>query len=163
MREALDAQLRYQRALTQPVSPRVRDRVAGIGERVERAVALCWRVAVQGANLERVLATLESVPDLRLRVATLERIGPAGAAGTGVAASLRAQLESVERLLEACAQAHERLEALGAELDSVVARAVELSFGTDEHDELGQLERRMDGLVSDMEALARVVDHARDP
>lgn len=119
-------------------------------------------MAVQGDNLEGVLADLESASDLRLRLATLERIGTASGADAGVAESLRGQLQSIERIMAVREDLRGRLAALDADLDRVVARTVELSFGEDEHGELVELERRMDHLVTDMEALRRVVDHTPD-
>jgi hypothetical protein len=161
VRDALDAQLRYQRARGERGPEELRERLAALGARVGAAVGECWRLAVQGAELERLLAALEPLSELELRLVTLERIGPSSGADAGVAESLRRQLRSTERITAVRDDVHEHLAVLGLNLEQVVARAVELSFGTDEYGELGQLERRMDGLVADMEALRRVVDHSR--
>jgi hypothetical protein len=158
VREALDAQVRYRRAIRNARAGAIRERLTEIGNRVDDGVGECWRIASRGNELDLALRQLESPRQLRFRLETLERAGAAGGANAVVAESLRNQMRSTERVIAVGNDARERLSILDARLDEAVARAVELSLRAGDAVELGGLEGDVDALVADMEALRQALD-----
>jgi len=157
VREALDAQLRYQRAVGNADAGAIRERMVDIGGRVDDGVDECWRIASRGHELYLALSQLEPLRDLRARLQSLTRAG-AGGVNDRVADSLRAQIASTERILRVAEDTAERLRLLDARLDEAVARAVELSLRAGDVVELGGLGSDVDSLVQDMEALRQALE-----
>lgn len=158
VREALDAQLRYRRAIGNASAGAIQERLTDIGRRVDDGVNECWRIASRGHELDLALRQLESPRQLRFRLETLERAGATGGANAVVAESLRNQMRSTERIMAVGSDARERLSVLDARLDEAVARAVELSLRAGDAVELGGLESDVDALVADMEALRQALE-----
>ncbi len=158
VREALDAQVRYQRAIGNARAGPIRDRLTEIGRRVEDGVAECWRIAVQGHELQDALRQLEPAPELERRLELLRGREVPGTATASVAQSLRNQLRSTLRIAEVANDAADRLRVLDARLDEAVARAVELSLRAGSAGDLTGLESDVDALVADMEALRQALD-----
>ncbi len=158
VREALDAQVRYRRAIGNATPGAIQERLTDIGHRVDEGVEECWRIARRGNELDLALRQLESRRQLRFRLETLERAGATGGANAVVAESLRNQLRSTERIMAVGSDARERLSILDARLDEAVARAVELSLRAGDAVELGGLESDVDALVADMEALRQALE-----
>jgi hypothetical protein len=156
VREAQDAQARYDQAVAGADRGAIRERLADIGRRIDDGVRECWRIASQGDALDRALASLEAPDQVRRRLWEVEQRG--GGASQGVAQSLRAQLASTERIGAVAADARERLRLLDARLDEAVARAVELSLRAGDAGELRGLDSDVDALVADMEALRQALD-----
>ena len=157
--EALDAQGRYRRAVGNADRGAIRERLADIGLRIDDGVRECWRIASQGDALDDALRSLEPPDQLRGRLADVQRRG--GASSEGVAQSLRAQIQSTERIRGVAADARDRLRLLDARLDEAVARAIELSLRAGDAGELRGLGSDVDALVADMENLRQALDEAR--
>jgi hypothetical protein len=157
VRDALDSQVRFRRAITNASTGAIRDRLTDIGRRVDDGVEECWRIASHGHALDEALRNLDPPDEIRARLGQLGPVSP-GSTNERVAQSLRAQLQSTERIAAVAADARERLRILDARLDEAVARAIELSLRAGEAVELGGLDSDVDALVADMEALRQALD-----
>jgi len=154
--EAQRAQQRFDQAVEGAPAGPVSERLAAIGARVEDAVRECWRSARRGQELEDALAQLERPERLRQSLARAEAQGQGD-----VAAALRAQLDTAERLERVAADAGDRLQLMDARLDEAVARAVELSLRAGDPVELGGLGSDVDSLVTELEALRRGLEEVQ--
>lgn len=184
VREALDAQRRYGRAVATAAAGPLRDRLHEIGARIEEGVRECYRIARRGAALEGGLSALDAgaaerqlaglidslpqnaQPELRRAQAAGEGIA-AAAEGAGVDTNhvqtmeaLEAQVASARRLGVVAQDARDRLSLLDARLDEAVARAVELSLRAEDVAELGGLGGDVEELVGEMESLRVALDEA---
>jgi hypothetical protein len=184
VREALDAQRRYRRALSTATAGPLRDRLTEIGARIDQGVHECYRVARRGAALEGGLSSLDA-DAARAQLTALVDTLPHGArrelaraqgAGehladaaeqAGVDANhvqtieaLEAQVASADRLAAVAQDARDRLSLLDARLDEAVARAVELSLRAEDVAELGGLGGDVETLVGEMESLRVALEEA---
>jgi hypothetical protein len=154
VREALDAQTRFARAVGGAEGGPIRDRLQSIGARIDDGVGECWRIAVRGQELEAALAQLVPAGEVEQRIAAL-RSQPLNATSEGLVEALEGQAESYRRIQGTAVDARNRLEILEARLDEAVARAVELSLQTADSAELGGLQADVHAVVDEMEALRR--------
>ena len=184
VREALDAQSRYRRAVATAAEGPLRERLLEIGQRIEQGVRECYRIARRGAALEgglsaldadhaakQLSALIESLPSdaqaaLRKARDGGKELAPA-AEGAGVDANqvqtleaLEAQMASAGRLSVVAQDARDRLSLLDARLDEAVARAVELSLRAEDVAELGGLGGDVEELVTEMESLRVALEEA---
>jgi hypothetical protein len=157
VREALDARVRYRRAIGNTIPGPLRERLEGIGGRVDEAVQESWRIARHGDELEDSLRSLDPADELRRRLELIREPAP-GSAGANVAESLHNQLRATERITAVAQDARERLRVLDARLDEVVARAVELSLQADDTGDFRGVQGDVDALLRDMEALRQALD-----
>ena len=140
VREALDAQRRYRKAVSAANPGPLRDRLVEIGERIDDGVGECWRVARRGDALVDAIGNLDAG-----RRAQRARGGQAGRranrsdAQQGTVKALQAQVDSADRLIEVAQDAQDKLGCSNARLDEAVARAVELSITAEDVGELGGL------------------------
>jgi hypothetical protein len=190
VREALDAQKRYGRAIATESPGPLRDRLTEIGERLDAGVQECYRIARRGAALESGLASLDTgvawtdlmreLESFRIPVPLRERIQKgesirdradlagglrdAGVSEDGMEMleALQAQVLSAQRLSSVAQDARQRLQLLDARLDEAVARAVELSLRADDVTALSGLGGDVDSLVGEMESLRLALDEAGD-
>jgi len=184
VREALDAQRRYGRAVATAAAGPLRDRLHEIGARIEEGVRECYRIARRGAALEGGLSAVDAGAAERQLAGLIdslpEKVQPelrrAQAAGEGIAAAakaagvdanhvqtmeaLEAQVASARRLGVVAQDARDRLSLLDARLDEAVARAVELSLRAEDVAELGGLGGDVEDLVGEMESLRVALDEA---
>ncbi len=158
VREALDAQRRYRRAVSASNEGPMRDRLIEIGERVDAGVDECWRIARRGDALQDAIANLD-VPNARAELEAAKRASRDDANDATVQ-SLQAQVDSADRIIEVAQDAQDKLRLLDARLDEAVARAVELSIQADDVAELGGLGSQVDDVVSDMETLRVSLEEA---
>ena len=165
VREALQAQTRYQQAVTSASPGPLRDRLASIGTRIEEGVRACWRIAQKGQALERAFGTL-NVESVQRQIAEIEQHEgrtPAGSDLEQTLAALKGQLASAERIAGTARGARDRLRLLGERLDEAAARAVELSVQADEVSDLTGLGSDVDALVSEMESLRQALEETSGP
>ena len=161
VREALDAQKRFDQAVAAAGDGPVRDRLETIGGRVADGVAESWRIAVRGEELEKALYQLDSVEQVERRIAGLrrERRTPTS---ERLIDSLRSQVETYRRIEQTAADARARLQLMDARLDETVARAVELGLQPGSVAALephpGGLGQEVEDIVTEMEALRRGLD-----
>ena len=161
VREALQAQSRFDSVVRSADTGPLRDRLAEIGARIADGVRECWRIARRGDALEDALTALD-VPSTQRELAAVEREqarqGAPGSSLEGTAQSLRAQLSSAQRMAAVANEARDRLRLLDARLDEAVARATELSLQTGNDVDLRGLGTDVDRLVEDMEALRSALE-----
>ncbi len=161
VREALDAQRRYGKAVRSADPGPLRDRLAEIGERIDAGVQECWRVARRGDALVDAIGNLggESVAGELQRAKAAARATP-GEAQDETVEALQAQYDSYERLAKVARDAQERLQVLDARLDEAVARAVELALRAEDVGELQGLGGDVESLVGDLENLRLGLEEA---
>jgi hypothetical protein len=184
VREAVDAQGRYRRAVATAAQGPLRDRLNEIGEGIEQGVHECYRIARRGAALEGGLSALDAGAAEKQLAALINSLpGPAQeelwrahGAGKDIAAAaekagleshqiqtieaLEAQVASAGRLGTVAQDARDRLSLLDARLDEAVARAVELSLRAEDVAELGGLGGDVEDLVNEMESLRVALEEA---
>jgi hypothetical protein len=158
MREALDAQRRYRKAVSASSEGPMRDRLIEIGERVDAGVEECWRIARRGDALVEAISNLD-VPNARAELEQAKKESRDDAKDPTVQ-SLQAQLDSADRIINVAQDAQDKLRLLDARLDEAVARAVELSIQAEDVGELGGLGGQVDDVVSDMETLRVSLEEA---
>jgi hypothetical protein len=184
VREAVDAQNRYRRAVGSAAAGPLRDRLDEIGQGIEQGVHECYRIARRGAALEGGLSSLDAASAEKQLAALInslpgelqEQLWRAHGAGKGVAGAaeevgldenhvqtieaLEAQVASAGRLGTVAQDARDRLSLLDARLDEAVARAVELSLRAEDVAELGGLGGDVEDLVNEMESLRVALEEA---
>ncbi len=163
VREALQAQARFQEAVGAAREGPLRDRLSEVEQRLDTGVRECWRIARNAQSLSDARRAI----DVARITAELTRIGEnaseswaAGSALARTAESLEAQLESAGRLDRTVSDAESRLRLLDTKLDEAVTRAIELSAQTSEGGDLEGLEGDVDSVVTDMEALRQALEEA---
>ena len=129
VQEALQAQARYQRAVSGVAAGPLRERLDDVGRRIEEATLECWRVARRGESLEDAVSALDGV-------------------GTRAPTDVAAKV----------AEAHEQLARLEAALGQAAATAVALSTRNAASTEAAVLGDDVDRLVNDLVALHSALD-----
>ncbi len=159
VREALDAQRRYRKAVAAANPGPLRDRLVEIGERIDEGVQECWRVARRGDALVDAIGNLDPAGARRELDAAKQaaKLNPSDNAKATVEA-LESQAASADRLIGVASEAQDELRLLDARLDEAVARAVELSIRAEDVGELGGLGGDVETLVSDLETLRVSLD-----
>lgn len=157
IREALDAEQRFARAIDSTGAGPLRERLGDIGARVAEGVRECWRIANRGQQLEDALGQLGSIDQLTERLRALES-APPSPTNERLASALRAQTDTYRRIERTAIEARDRLQLLEARLDETVARAVELSLRAGDPIELGGLDDDVTSVVAEMEALRKGLD-----
>lgn len=166
VKDAQEAQARFDRTVRMTHDGPIKDRLAMIGKRIADGVVECWRIARHGDTLQSALDSFnrdEIEADLRgvndemrdatdARRSTLQRTREA----------LIAQQQSHERLTAVWHDARDRLQVLNAQLDEAVARAVELSVHTSDINALTPLTDDVESLVGDLESLRLGLEEAGD-
>jgi hypothetical protein len=154
VREALDAQRRYRKAVASANPGPMRDKLVEIGERVDDGVEECYRIAKRGDALVDAIDNLDAVSARKdLETAKAAARATPGDAQEGTVKALQAQVDSADRLISVARDAQDKVRLLDARLDEAVARAVELSIRADDVGQLGDVGGDIDGLVSEMESL----------
>jgi hypothetical protein len=130
-----------------PLQARLRD----LGAQLDAGVLAVWRVATQIATVDRVAATLD--PD---RITADLKQARRSDAPADVVATLQARFAATQRVLNGRDELHVRLEVLGAQLDTAVARCAELALtsGTTAVGEIDGLEQDLAAVVGQLDALA---------
>ena len=157
--EAMDARQRYRQALDTAAAGPLRSRLTAIGERLDDGVEETWRIARRGMALESALRQLEDPG------AVAERLGQARRAGADqrIIDSLKAQLDTTDRIAQVAADARQRLQLLDARLDEAVARAVELSLNADDAQDLLGVGSDVEAVVGEMESLRQALEETHRP
>jgi hypothetical protein len=154
VRDALDAQRRYRKAVAGANPGPLQDRLIEIGERIDAGVNECWRVARRGDALVDAIGNLDVQGAQRdLGMARGAAKESPGEAQRDTVKALEAQLAAADRLIAVARDAQDRVRLLNARLDEAVARAVELSIRAENVGELGGLGTDVEHLVEEMESL----------
>ena len=157
--EAMDARERYRQALKTAAAGPLRSRLQDIGARLDDGVEETWRIARRGMALENALRQLEDPG------AVAERLGHARRTGADqrMIDSLKAQLDSTDRITQVAVDARARLQLLDARLDEAVARAVELSLTADDAQDLLGVGSDVEAVVGEMESLRQALEETHRP
>jgi hypothetical protein len=154
VRDALDAQRRYRKAVASANPGPLQDKLVDIGERVDAGVNECWRISRRGDALVDAIGNLDVAGAQRdLEVARQAADATPGDAQRETVKALEAQLAAADRLIGVARDAQDRVKLLNAQLDEAVARAVELSIRAEDVGELGDLGDDVEKVVSEMESL----------
>jgi len=164
VQDALSAERRFDDTVRRTPDGPLHDRLGDLGERIHAGVRECWRIACQGASLQRGLKAFD-IKDIRRELAMVE--AELDGAGRNASASLKrtrdalvAQEQSFERVQSVAIDARDRLRVLNAQLDEAVARAIELSLSSTDPGDISLLAGDVDTLVDDLESLRRAVEEA---
>jgi hypothetical protein len=165
VQDALSAERRFGDTVRQTPDGPLRERLRDLGERINAGVRECWRVACQGAALQKGLQRFD-IKDIRreLDIADAEVDGAgkhASPAAKRTRDALAAQLASYERLAAVWEDARDRLRVLNAQLDEAVARAIEVSLSSSEAGDLSPLAGDVETLVTDLESLRQGLEEAQ--
>ncbi len=161
VQDAIQAQRRFADAVHDARPGPTRDRLQQIEGRVEIGVREVWRIARRGHDLVAARRRLDPDAIRREMAATEANASQPWAAGSTLdqtMESLRAQLATVERLERVIADADSRLRLLNARLDEAAARTIELSVQAGDVADLGGLDRDVNTMVDDMEALRQAIE-----
>jgi len=161
VRDALDAQRRYRRAVESANAGPLRDRLVEIGERIDAGVGEVWRIARRGDALVDAIGNLDAVTARKeLQAAKQAAKDTPGDAQEATVKALQAQVDSADRLVKIARDAQDKLRLQNARLDEAVARAVELSIRAEDVGELGGLGGDVEDLVEEMESLRVSLEEA---
>jgi hypothetical protein len=119
---AQSAQRRFTKIVSTMNPGPLRSRMADIGRQVDRGVDECWQIAKHGDQLDDTIRGLDGA-GLRAR---LDR-----ATDDSMRASIRSQLDSVDRIRTARELTDRRLHGLQTRLGELVSQAAEVSIGSD--------------------------------
>lgn len=155
--DARDAKHRFEEVVRSMSPGPLQDRLTELAHRIQDGVAEAERIATRGNALSGAVALIDTeTPARELAELRSRHAGKAmSPTDTETERSLRAQLETAERISSAAQQADSRLRQLDAWLDELVARAVEVSLGTGDSEVLGA---EVDDIVLELEALRRALD-----
>lgn len=164
VQDALSAERRFDDTVRRTADGPLRERLDGLGERIHAGVRECWRIACQGAALQKGLQQFD-IKEIREELALVE--AEIDGAGRNASASLRrtrdalaSQEKSFERVRAVAQDARDRLRVLNAQLDEAVARAIELSLSSADPGDISLLAGDIDTLVDDLESLRRAIEEA---
>lgn len=166
-KSVIDAQVakrRFDDAVRQADNGPLRDRLAEIGARLDEAVREVWRIAQRGHLMAKGLKQLD-VEGTQRDLVDVERDlqGGADARLEQARESLRAQLHSAQRMIDAVSDARSQLRLLDARLDESVTRAIELSLRSAGDADVSGLGSDVETLVQDMEALRAALEDVDRP
>ena len=155
--DALQARSRFEQTVGRARPGPLRDRLVGLGQRLDHGVHECWRIARQGDGLEAALGQLD-IDQVRRELQEVRqelKRAPAGERAPLERAELavRSQLASAERIERVSRETATRLRVLNAQMDEAVARAVELSVTATDGSDLSPLSADVESLVSELESL----------
>lgn len=137
-----------------PAGP-LRDRLDAIAAQIRHGIDEAWTIAQQGDGIDDTVRTLDPTA-LRSKLSTLEHQAsetPSSDVDAAVA-SVRAQLDSADRMKAQSEQTAASLRLTQTRLDELVARAGEVKVGTVDTD---AYRREVDDVVLQLEALRQAV------
>lgn len=161
VQQAQQSRRRFDGAVRATPAGPIRERLAGIGERIDAGITDVWRVANRGQALAQAVGSLDThatAQELHATEAELARTRSRHL--EGAVESMRAQLASAQRMQRTVVEADQQLRLLDARLDEAVARAIELSVGTGDEAGLRGLDRDVGDIVGELEALRLALDEA---
>jgi len=158
------AQRRYRTLVQSLAAGPLKARMAEIGIQVDRGVNECWEIARRGHQLDGTIRDLDPASlKSRLERQPAER----------EAASLRAQLGSIDRIRAARDEAEAKLRMLQTRLGELVGQAAEVSTGVDDataavnaadtSGAAGELGSAVDDVVTQLEALRLAIREVNEP
>ncbi len=160
--EAIEAQQRFRASVDRTRPGPIRDRLAGLGSRIDEFVRHSYEVAQRGQALSEARAAIDTDAIVRQMHTISGAAAPApGSSGAQAMAALQAQLGTASRLDETIRSTHDRLLVLDARLDELVTRSIELSVtgvdGGTFDGSLNHVEQELIDVVDEMEAVRQAV------
>jgi hypothetical protein len=158
-RQFVQGAQRSKRQLTETVRSAqagpLRDRLQGIVDRLDQAIAECWQIARRGDEIDSAVRRLDPTR-LRSRLDSLKTQAAPGASDDLAAAitSVESQLATADRLKALSATTADKMRLSQARLDELVSRAAEVSVGAS--DTAGFADD-VDDLVIELEGLRLAV------
>lgn len=139
----------------------LRDRMSAVATRLDDGMRETWKIAQRGDQIDNAIRRLDPVR-LGDKLASLETqaMSEANVELDAAVASVRSQLESVERLERESKKTADRLRLTQTRLDELVSRAAEVAIGAGDTD---AYEHDVDDLVIELEALRQAVDETNRP
>ena len=139
----------------------LKERLASIVTRLDRGIEQAWKVARRGDQIDDAVRRLDPT-GLRSKLTTLEKQHASQPSDDLAAAmaSVRAQLESAERLKAQSSDTANRLRLTQTRLDELAARATEVSVGASD---TATFATDVDDLVIEFEALRQAVEETNTP
>jgi hypothetical protein len=133
----------------------LRDRLQGVADRLDEAIADSWQIARRGDEIDSAVRHLDP-PRLRAKLESLRtQAGTAPSDDLSAAiASVEGQLASADRLKQLSSSTVDRLRLSEARLDELVSRAAEVSIGASDTTEFAN---DVDDLVLELEGLRLAV------
>ena len=166
VKEALDAQKRFDTAVRDAPEGPMHERLAEIAARIDDGLDDCWRIARQGHTMSKAHRRLDADEAARdLAEITSSSTSPP-AEGTALAETieaLKAQVSAAQRMEKTINEAQDKLRLIDARLDEAAARAIELSVNEGDASALTTLSNDVDGLVGDLEALRQGMEETARP
>lgn len=156
--EATAARRRFETSVERTRTGPIRDRLHGLGDRIDDFVMHSYEVAQSGQALSEARAAIDTdqiVADLH-RVTGGQQPEP-GSSAAQASVALEAQLATAGRLDDTIRSTYDRLVLLDARLDEVVTRSIELSVTGNDPSSLGSVERDLIDVVDEMEAVRQAV------
>ncbi len=140
------SQRRYAEIVSATRSGPLRTNMESITRQVQRGVEECWLIACRGDSLDDALNRLDGTSlAARLEVATDD----------ATRTSLKAQLDSAQRIRATRDDTDQRLRLLNTRLGELLAQAAEVSVGSDSTDDLGSA---VDDVVTQLQSLRLAVE-----
>lgn len=157
--EALGAKQRFETAVERTQSGPLRERLETMGDQIERFVQHSYRVAQSGQQLSEARELID-VDRIVGELASVQggRTPAPGSTGAQAAVSLRAQLQTAERLDTTISATRSQLLLLDARLDELVTRTIELSVTGGDPNSIGGVDRELQGVVDELEAVRLAVE-----
>lgn len=166
--DALQARAQFEKTVSRSRPGPLRDRLVDLGQRLDQGVRECWRIANQGDALETALGQLKidkTEQELAQVQQEMKGVSTDDQASLEQAeAAIQSQLASAQRIERVARDAGTRLRVLTAQLNEVVARAVELSITAGDGSSLSPLSADVESLVSELESLRLALEEtSSDP
>ena len=148
---AQSAQRRYKEIVAATAAGPLRSNMESIKRNVQRGVEECWLIAKRGDELDRALNRLDSTSlKSRLDAAT----------DPETRASLKAQLDSAQRIRTTRDNTDQQLRLLNTRIGELLAQAAEVSVGADATSDLGSA---VDDVVTQLESLRLAIEDVNNP
>lgn len=137
----------------------LKDRLRDIAAQLDHGLEEAWAIAKRGDEIDDAVRALDPTA-LRSKLGTLEQRAAAepGPEAAAAIASVRAQLDSADRLKQQSAKTAATLRLTQTQLDELVARASEVRIGAADTDAYAT---DVDQVVLQLEALRQAVEETR--
>ncbi len=153
VKEALDAQARFDRTVARSRPGPIRDRLGTIGQRIGEGVDQSWAIAQRAQELAEARAAIDTTGVER-------RLERGAVTSDAERQALESQLATTRRLDGVINDAYGKLRLLDARLDEAVARAIELSVQNVDAAELESVDHQVGDVVMELEALRLALDES---
>lgn len=161
---AVASRAQFQALVAQTRPGAVRDRLAGLGDRIDAGVVAAQSIAerasaatrtLQGLDLERAQDRLK---DARRRLAQARGSGADTAALAAEVDLVAEQHAALNQLANAIDESAERLRLLDLRLQAAVARAAQIALRPDAAEQLGTVETELAAVTDELTALRAGLD-----